>query len=94
VAFDVEAGLVSVAGAKRYGVVLKKDGTVDDKATKVLRAKLAKQRGKTKLFDFGGSIAELKKACRKETGLEPPATPVFQTWAKPAPAGKKGRKAA
>jgi hypothetical protein len=43
---------------------------------------MAKKRGKTKLFDFGGTIPELKKACKKETGLEPPKTPVFQTWVK------------
>jgi N-methylhydantoinase B len=95
VAFDVEAGLVTKAGAKRYGVVIKANGTVDEKATTALRAKLAKKRGKTKLFDFGGSIAELKKNCRKETGLEAPATPVFQNWFG-ADQGKRkgGRKAA
>jgi N-methylhydantoinase B len=95
VAFDVEAGLVSRAGAKRYGVVIKANGTVDEKATTTLRAKMAKKRGKTKLFDFGGTIAELKKNCRKETGLEAPATPVFQNWFG-ADQGKRkgGRKAA
>jgi len=50
---------------------------------------MAKKRGKTKLFDFGGTIPELKKACKKETGLEPPKTPVFQTWAKPRAEGSK-----
>jgi len=80
VAFDVEAGLVSREGAKRYGVVMKPNSTIDEKATLALRAKMAKKRGKTKLFDFGGTIPELKKACKKETGLEPPKTPVFQTW--------------
>jgi N-methylhydantoinase B len=99
VAFDVDAGLVSREGAKRYGVVIKPNGTVDDKATTALRAKMTKKRGKTKLFDFGGTIPELKKACKKETGLEPPTQPVFQVWAKsgttkPAAAGgaKKPRK--
>jgi N-methylhydantoinase B len=41
---------------------------------------LAKKRGRTKLFDFGGSIAELKKRCKRETGLEPPKQPEFQKW--------------
>ena len=50
--------------------------------------------GKTKYTAVDG-IPELKKACKKETGLEAPKTPVFQTWAKPhaespkAGAGKK-----
>ncbi len=81
VAFDVDAGLVTREGAKRYGVVIKPDNTVDEKATTALRARMAKKRGKTKLFDFGGTIPELKKACKKETGLEPPKQPVFQVWA-------------
>ena len=79
--------------------MIKANGSVDEKATLALRAKMAKKRGKTKLFDFGGTIPELKKACKRETGLEPPKPPVFQTWAKPAQPkegnGKKGtRKAA
>ena len=88
VAFDVEAGLVSREGAKRYGVVIKPSGEVSEKHTVSLRKKMAKKRGKTKLFDFGGTIPELKKACKKETGLEPPEQPVFQTWFKPVAAGK------
>ncbi len=80
----MEAGLVSREGARRYGVVIKPNGSVDEKATTTLRARMAKKRGKTKLFDFGGTIAELKKSCKKETGLEPPIAPVFQTWVKQA----------
>ena len=81
VEFDVRAGLVSSEGAKRYGVVMKADLTVDEKKTAALRAKMAKQRGKVKMFDRGGEIAELKKRCKKETGLEPPRQPEFQAWA-------------
>ncbi len=81
VQFDVDAGLVSVDGAKRYGVVLGKKLEVDEKATATLREKMAKERGDTMLFDFGGSIKELKARCREETGLEPPRTPTFQRWA-------------
>jgi len=33
------------------------------------------------MFDRGGEIAELKKRCKKETGLEPPRQPEFQAWA-------------
>ncbi len=94
VAFDVEAGLVTVEGAKRYGVVLDKNLAVDEKKTASLRARMARKRGRTRLFDFGGSIAELKKRCKKETGLEPPAKPVFPSWFKPEKAAPKPRRKA
>jgi len=81
VEFDVRAGLVSVEGAKRYGVVMNGDLTVNVKRTQTLRAKMAKKRGKVPMFDRGGDIATLKKQCLKETGLEPPRQPEFQTWA-------------
>ncbi|MCC5867198.1 MAG: hydantoinase B/oxoprolinase family protein [Gammaproteobacteria bacterium] len=84
VEFDVEAGLVTHEGARRYGVVLDKDGKTDQAATKELRAKMAKERGKTKLFDYGGTIEELKARCKAETGLEPPAAPEFPRWLKAA----------
>ena len=56
----------SVEGAKRYGVVMSADHTGDEKKTTALRAKMAKQRGKVKMFDRGGDIAELKKRCKKK----------------------------
>jgi N-methylhydantoinase B len=77
VARDVDRGLVSVEGAKAYGVILNKDGSVDEKATKALRAKLTKARGKVELFDFGGTIEEIKARCKEETSFDPPRTPVF-----------------
>ncbi len=93
VAFDVEAGLVTRDGARRYGVVLKDDFSVDEKKTKTLRARMAKKRGRTKLFDFGGTIPELKKRCKKETGLEPPEQPQFGTRIKQDSAAAKNRPA-
>jgi len=90
VAFDVEAGLVSCEGARRYGVVLKDDLSVDEKKTKTLRVSMAKKRGRTKLFDFGGTIEELRKRCKKETGMEPPVQPKFRKQIEPGSA--KGRK--
>lgn len=78
VVFDVDAGLVTAEGAKaRYGVVLGKNGSLDEKATKALRARLAKKRGKTGIFNFGDKIPELKKRCKKETGLPAPKQPEF-----------------
>ncbi len=82
VAFDVDAGLVSEDGARRYGVVMK-NGRVDAAATKSLRAEMAAKRGAASLFDRGfRDIAELKSRCKAETGLEPPAAPQFQSRAR------------
>jgi N-methylhydantoinase B len=83
VSFDVQAGLVTVAGARRYGVVIDEDGVVDTAATAKLRAQMAKKRGPVKLFDRGfDSIEELKGRCLKETALPPPAAPQFTARAK------------
>jgi N-methylhydantoinase B len=82
VRFDVEAGLVTSEGAKRYGVVLDAQGAVDANATQKLRTSLAKKRGRVKLFDRGfESLEELKRRCLAETGLEPPVAPQFSKWA-------------
>ncbi len=80
VMFDVDAGLVTVEGARRYGVVVGADGRADQAASAALRAAIAKQRGSVKLFDRGfESIAELKERCLAETGLAPPQQPRFVT---------------
>jgi N-methylhydantoinase B len=73
---DVNRGLVSIEGAKRYGVVIV-DGAVDQKQTTALRASLSEKRGDTQLFDFGGTIEEIKARCLEETGLPAPQTPSF-----------------
>lgn len=74
---DVKQGLVSQEGALRYGVVIK-DGEVDESASIALRANLSQKRGDPELFDFGGSIEEIKARCEQETGLAAPAEPVFR----------------
>jgi N-methylhydantoinase B len=90
VRFDVEAGLVTPEGAKRYGVVLDGKGAVDSTATTKLRKRLAKQRGEVKLFDRGfESLEELKRRCLSETGLEPPVAPQFTKWALKAVAASR-----
>ncbi|MDG1065142.1 MAG: hydantoinase B/oxoprolinase family protein [Luminiphilus sp.] len=81
VEFDVRAGLVSMDGAKRYGVVMNADRRVNLKRTETLRARMAQKRGKVPMFDRGGDIETLKKRCLKETGLQPPRQPEFQSWA-------------
>jgi N-methylhydantoinase B len=73
---DVQRGLVSVEGARRYGVVIEGD-SVNDAATVALRAELSLARGEISLFNRGGTVEELKARCLAETGLPAPATP---TW--------------
>jgi N-methylhydantoinase B len=74
---DVARGLVSVEGARRYGVVIAEDGSIDSAATDQLRTQLREQRGEPGLFDFGGTIEEIKARCKAETHLDPPSAPTF-----------------
>ncbi|MBT5038330.1 MAG: hydantoinase B/oxoprolinase family protein, partial [Rhodospirillaceae bacterium] len=78
VALEVDRGLVTMEGAKRYGVVLNDDISVDENATNALRDKMRGERSEIKLIDRGGEIEELRAACKAETGLEPPQAPVFR----------------
>ena len=71
---DVNRGLVSIEGAKRYGVIIE---NVELTKTVTLREKLSNARGETQLFDFGGTIEEIKARCLEETGLPAPETPRF-----------------
>ena len=80
---DVARGLVSADGARRYGVVIAGDGSVDAAATEALRKQLREQRGAPDLFDFGGTIEEIKARCKEETHLDPPAAPTFAQAAAP-----------
>ena len=76
VAEDVEKGLVTESGARRYGVVIQ-NGLVDESATAALRSKLRESRGELPLFDRGGSIEEIKARALEETGLPAPVSPSF-----------------
>ena len=73
VARDVRRGLVSAAGADRFGVALTADNRVDEAATAALRA--ARREFVATVFNRGGSIEELKARCETETGLPPPVAP-------------------
>ncbi len=75
VATDVKRGLVTVKGAKRYGVVLNDAGVVDSAATTQLRAEMAPSREEMGLFSRGGTIEELKARALEETHLPPPEAP-------------------
>jgi N-methylhydantoinase B len=74
---DVDRGLVTREGARRYGVVIDVDGAVDSAATSKLRSQLRSKRGEFGMFNFGGSIEEIKARCKAETHLEPPTAPTF-----------------
>ncbi|AMJ95416.1 5-oxoprolinase [Alteromonas stellipolaris] len=76
VADDVARGLVSLEGARRYGVVIE-NGSVNDTETQRLRATLKEQRGEVSLFDRGGTIEEIKAKAKEETGLDAPVSPSF-----------------
>lgn len=76
VALEVRRGLVTAEGAKRYGVVVTADGSVDAKATEALRAELAKGRpSPLPTFDMGGSIEDILAKSLEETGLPAPEAP-------------------
>jgi N-methylhydantoinase B len=78
VAKDVHRRLVTTEGAKRYGVVVLDDFSVDEAATAKLRETMASERGDIELFNFGGTVEELKARCLEETGFEPPQAPQFR----------------
>ncbi len=84
VALEVRRGLVTLEGARRYGVVCTTTGDplldidVDVEATEALRARLRAARpDPLPVFDKGPSIDELLARCEAETGLPAPTRP---TW--------------
>jgi len=74
---DVRRKLVSVEGARRYGVVIGRDGCVDLDATHALRVEMASVRCEQPLFNRGGTIEEIKARCLSETHLPAPVSPQF-----------------
>ena len=74
---DINRSLVSVQGARSYGVVIKEDMSIDQAATSALRAEMSSARGDVKLFDFGGDIADIKARSLAETKLPAPQAPEF-----------------
>jgi N-methylhydantoinase B len=78
VGLEIRQGLVSVAGARAYGVVADAEGMVDAAATAALRAELAAaQPAEPAIFNRGGSVEQLRAACEAETGLPAPKPPVW-----------------
>ena len=77
VAKEIRQGLVTKKGALDYGVVIARN-KVDASATKALRTKMRKARGKIEVFDYGPDIETLRKTCKADTGLEAPVAPVWK----------------
>ena len=78
VGLEIRQGLVSVAGARAYGVVADADGQVDQAATTELRAELsAAAPTDVPLFNRGGTVEELRARCEAETGLPAPKPPIW-----------------
>ena len=78
VALEVGRGLVSVEGARRYGVVLTSTGEVDGPATDALRTNIRANRPPLDIFMRGPSIEALRQQCQTETGLPAPRQPVWR----------------
>jgi N-methylhydantoinase B len=78
VAKEITQGLVSVEGAKEYGVVANTFGAVDAAATEALRISLRAARPALDLFNYGPSIDDLRTSCVNDTGLPAPIQPVWQ----------------
>ncbi len=73
---DVERRLVSVEGARRFGVAIDDAGQVDMAATEALRAEMAAARPENPpLFNLGPDIEEIRARCESETHLPAPAAP-------------------
>jgi N-methylhydantoinase B len=75
---DVSRRLVTMEGAKRYGVVLALDGAVDVAKTEELRAELKSAAGEPSLFNFGGDLEDIRSRCEAETHLPAPVKPTFK----------------
>ena len=64
-------------GARRYGVVINDDLTLDNEATELLRAEMSKDTVADEMFNFGGTIEDIKSKSLEETHLEAPVSPTF-----------------
>ena len=74
---EIVQGLVTVEGARAYGVVASANGAVDVAATEALRADIRASRPALPLFDYGPGIDALRANCEAETGLPAPRQPVW-----------------
>lgn len=77
VALEVLRGLVTVDGARRYGVICSREGALDSEGTAELRRELSAHRvTPLPTFNMGPPLAEILANCLEETGLPAPVAPV------------------
>lgn len=77
VAKEIHQGLVTVAGALRYGIVIV-DGEVDAAATEALRTNMrGKRLAVLPVLDHGGYIETLRANCLAEIGLPASKQPIW-----------------
>ena len=77
---EITQGLVTIEGAKSYGVVASSGGSVDRLATEALRGKMRTERPVSdSVFNYGPNIETLRKNCLAETGLPAPIQPEWVT---------------
>jgi N-methylhydantoinase B len=77
VALEVRRGLVTVEGARRYGVVVDDAGRLDASATESLRDEIRGGRdGELPVFDMGPPLDQILARAQEETGLPAPKPPV------------------
>ena len=75
---DVLAGLVSIESAnKNYGVVITNDIVDEVQTAKLRKDQMDVKPIRETLFNFGGSVEEIRSRCLEETGIEPPKAPDF-----------------
>ncbi len=74
---EVRQGLVTVAGARAYGVVIDARSALDETATAALRDEMRAEpsRETNKVFDFGPDMDTLRAQCEAQTGLPAPTAP-------------------
>ncbi len=72
---EIRQNLVTVQGARDYGVVADSNGQIDQAATTKLRNEIRATREVTGVFNFGPSIDDLRERCLAETGLPAPKSP-------------------
>ena len=73
---DVDRGLVTEEGARRYGVVIE-GGAINVEATQAFRKQLVADRSEITLFNRGGTVEELRSRCLTETHMPAPVAPTF-----------------
>jgi N-methylhydantoinase B len=86
IAKEIVQGLVTPEGARRYGVVVADDGSIDQGGTETLRAEMRSARGDTiPTFDYGPELEALRRNARAETGLDAPRQPIWHRAEKRLP---------